>query len=386
MRNTLFLSLLASAAFFSCTPTATPVLSGDNIMVAEGDSEQTLNYVVHLNEPAPRPVTIDYTTTGVTATAGEDFVMATGTLTIPKGEDEASITLTILGDDEVEQDETFWVSYSNGENVNVPEPFNTITLENDDSPINAADSGYTTPMTYPDYTLVWNDEFDGSELNLDDWNYETGASGWGNNEAQFYRSGTNNVALQNGKLIITAKEESFGGASYTSARITTQGKQEFQYGRVDIRAKLPYGQGIWPALWMLGADIGQVGWPACGETDIMELIGHEPHKVHGTIHWGPQGSSTSQYLTGTYTLANGDFSDKYHVFSLVWEQDVLKFYVDDNVYHTVSKQNVGTSLWRHNHPFFFIMNVAVGGNWPGYPDATTQFPQYMLVDYIRVFQ
>lgn len=382
------LSLSLALLFTGCKGFEPPTLTGDDPVLSEGDATYNYEFTVQLNKDAEREVTLDYATTGVSATAGEDFGQVSGTITIPKGSNSATITIPIYGDQDAEQDESFWISYSNPVNVNIPEPFNTFVLVNDDDGLNLADSGYTTPSSYPDMTLVWSDEFDGTDLDMDNWNYETGngAGGWGNNELQYYRSGSSNTELRDGFLVITAKEESFGGSQYTSARLTTQGKKEFQYGRIDIRAKLPFGQGIWPALWMLGTNITSVGWPACGETDIMELIGHEPHKVHGTIHYGIQGSSTSIYTTGTYTLNDGDFSDEFHVFSLVWEEDLLKFYVDDNVYHTVSKASIGGQTWRHNNPFFFIFNIAVGGNWPGSPDATTHFPQYMAVDYVRVFQ
>jgi beta-glucanase (GH16 family) len=306
-------------------------------------------------------------------------------VTWPKGEKVAQLALEVRGDSTYEPDETLWVSFSEPEHVLLPNPFFTVTLENDDS-YAGADSGYVTPTSYPGKTLVWAEEFDGSSLSSSSWNYETGATGWGNNELQFYRNDPSNVRVDNGRMIITARKEQFGGAEYTSARVTTKGKREFQYGRIDIRAKLPKGQGLWPALWMLGANISQVGWPACGETDIMELIGHQPNKVHGTAHWGVQGSGVSTYRTGTYTLSEGDFSQAYHVFSLVWVENSLQFLVDDQLYHTINVSHVSPATYRHNAPFFFIANIAVGGNWPGAPDASTVFPQSMYVDYIRVFQ
>ena len=352
-------------------------------LLNEGDATHVLLFPVSLNMAADRTVEFEYTTTSLSAQADEDFTTVTGTAVIEKGSSQAVIEIPILGDTDEEQAEQFWISYSNGENVNIPEPFNTVTLLNDD--ISTNDSGYTTPLSYPGYTLVWNDEFDGTSLDQSSWNYETGAGGWGNNESQYYRSGTNNAEVANGKLTITAKEEAYSGAPYTSARITTMGKREFQYGRIDIRAKLPYGQGIWPALWMLGANFPTTGWPSCGETDIMELLGHEPNKMYSTAHWGVQGQN-SIYSTGSYTLASGDFSQAFHVFTLKWEEDLLQFFVDDNLVHTITKSNVGTATYRHNAPFFFIFNIAVGGTWPGYPDQTTVFPQRMTVDYIRVFQ
>jgi beta-glucanase (GH16 family) len=377
---------LSGALLLACEPAEIPTLLADNLSVVEGNANSTLVYSINLSAPAPKEVTLDYKTSDQSAEAGTDYTATSGSIVIAKGESSAQVEIEILGDTETEFDEVFWISYSNAQNVNVPNPFNTITLMNDDTGIDTSDAGYTTPTSYPGMTLVWSDEFNSTSLDLNSWNYESGAGGWGNQELQYYREGTSNTSFQNGKLVITAKEESFGGAPYTSARITTKDKQEFQFGRIDIRARLPFGQGIWPALWMLGANFPDVVWPGCGEIDIMELIGHEPNKVHGTAHWGEEGQYPSTYYTGTYTLPSADFSDEYHVFSLVWQQNSLQYYVDDNLFHTITTSNVGTATYRFNAPFFLIFNVAVGGQWPGSPDASTQFPQHMAVDYIRVFQ
>lgn len=383
MRNYVLLS--SALLLLACRTAEVPVLVADDLRISEGDAAREVVFPVHLDAPAPRAASVNVELVGQTATSGEDFAPLSSTLSWSKGEQDAEVRFTVNGDSDYEDDETLWVGFSQPSEVLLPNPFFTVTLENDD-PYSGSDSGYVTPTSYPGYTLVWNEEFDGSSLNSADWNYETGGHGWGNNELQNYRNDPSNIRVENGRLIITARNESFGGNAYTSARVTTQGKKEFQFGRIDIRAKLPKGQGIWPALWMLGSNISTVGWPACGETDIMELIGHEPHKVHGTTHWGVQGSGVSTYRTGTYTLQQGDFSDAYHVFSIIWVQDNIKFYVDDQLYHTVSVSHVSPATYRHNAPFFFIANVAVGGNWPGSPDATTVFPQSMYVDYIRVFQ
>ncbi|MEY2971900.1 MAG: hypothetical protein RL738_741 [Bacteroidota bacterium] len=383
MRNLMLLS--TTLLFLACRSADVPVLVAEDLRVAEGHTDREVVFPVHLNAPAPRAASVKAELVGQTATAGSDFAPMSTTVSWAKGEQDAEVRFTLKGDSMYEEDETLWVGFSQPDEVLLPNPFFTVTVENDD-PYSGSDSGYVSPTSYPGYSLVWNEEFDGSALNTANWNYETGAGGWGNNELQHYRNSPSNVRVENGRLIITAQKENFGSSEYTSARVTTQGKKEFQYGRIDIRAKLPKGQGIWPALWMLGANIGTVGWPACGETDIMELIGHEPHKVHGTTHWGVQGSGVSTYRTGTYTLQQGDFSDQYHVFSIIWVENNIRFYVDDQLFHTVSVSHVSPAEYRHNAPFFFIANVAVGGNWPGAPDATTVFPQSMYVDYIRVFQ
>jgi hypothetical protein len=245
-------------------------------------------------------------------------------------------------------------------------------------------TGYETPDNYEGMTLVWRDEFNGSALNTSDWTFEigTGNNGWGNNELQYYRS--DNTEVRDGHLIITARQETFGGRNYTSSRIITQGKQDFRYGRVDIRAVLPEGQGLWPALWMLGSSFSSVGWPSCGEIDIMELVGGETgdDQVYGTAHWEAGGSPAK--FTGSYTLNSGKFSDEFHVFTIMWDDSSIRWYVDDVQYHVIDTSPAELDAFRDN--FFFIFNVAVGGNWPGSPDATTRFPQRMIVDYVRIFQ
>lgn len=243
--------------------------------------------------------------------------------------------------------------------------------------------GYSTPESYEGMDLVWRDEFDGNELSAD-WTYEigTGSNGWGNNELQYYRK--ENTEVHDGYLIITAKEETFQDMSYTSSRIITSGKQSFQYGRIDIRAAVPKGQGIWPALWMLGSNFTTVGWPACGEIDIMEMIGGtgKDNTVHGTVHWQNAGNYAS--YGDHYTLKSGILADEFHVFSIVWNASSITWYIDDIEYHVIDI--TPAELSEFHNDFFFIFNVAVGGNWPGSPDLSTVFPQRMAVDYVRVFQ
>ena len=244
--------------------------------------------------------------------------------------------------------------------------------------------GATSPTSYPNMSLFWADEFTGSELSDNYWSHETGngSNGWGNNELQFYRP--QNTSVKDGHLIITAKKEPFGGKEYTSSRIVTKVKKEFRYGRVDIRAALPKGQGIWPALWMLGSNFDTVSWPACGEIDIMEMVGGSGREntVHGTVHWSNNGSH-AQY-GGSKSLTSGKFADEFHVFSIVWNANSITWLVDNTVYNTMS--TTPAQLAEFQEKFFLIFNVAVGGNWPGNPDATTQLPQTMYVDYVRVFQ
>jgi len=244
--------------------------------------------------------------------------------------------------------------------------------------------GATSPTSYTNMKLVWADEFDDTALNSDFWSFETGngSNGWGNNELQFYR--TQNTSIQDGHLVITAKKEPFGGKEYTSSRIITKNKKEFRYGRVDIRAALPKGQGIWPALWMLGSNFDTVSWPACGEIDIMEMIGGggRENTVHGTVHWQNEGKHAQ--FGGKTTLPSGTFSDQFAVYSITWDATSIRWFVDNKQYHVIDTTPAELDEFRRN--FFFIFNVAVGGNWPGSPNTTTTFPQHMIVDYVRVFQ
>lgn len=250
--------------------------------------------------------------------------------------------------------------------------------------ISIPSGGATSPTSYEGMNLVWEDEFEGSTLNAQNWGHETGTgdNGWGNNELQFYRP--QNTSLQDGFLIITAKKEAFGGREYTSSRIITKDKKQFRYGRIDIRAALPRGQGMWPALWMLGSNFDQVGWPACGEIDIMEMVGGNGREntVHGTVHWQHDGQRAE--FSGNYRLPSGTLADQFHVFSIVWDAQTIRWLIDNREYHVIDTTPAQLDEFRRS--FFFIFNVAVGGNWPGSPDATTNFPQHMFVDYVRVFQ
>ena len=250
------------------------------------------------------------------------------------------------------------------------------------------------PRVEKSWNLVWSDEFNGADGSLPDpakWVMETGGKGWGNQELETYTTRPANAQVKGGNLVITAQQETYKGADnvtreYTSARMKTRGLFEQAYGRVEARIKIPFGQGIWPAFWMLGDDIGTVGWPACGEIDIMENIGKEPSTVHGTIH-GP-GYSGAHGIGSPSSLPNGQkFSDDYHLYAIEWEPEQIRFYVDKNLYATRTPADLpqGTK-WVYDHKFFIILNVAVGGGWPGNPDKTTVFPQQMLVDYVRVYE
>ena len=242
--------------------------------------------------------------------------------------------------------------------------------------------------------LVWSEEFAGDSLNEADWNYLLGTgynndgSGWGNNELQYYRR--ENTAVRDGKLVITAREEDYENRRYTSSRLTTDDKREITFGRIDARAKLPIGQGIWPAIWMLGADFPEdQGWPAAGEIDIMEYLGHQPNTLFGTVHYGASfGKDYRHKGDSTRLEGTAPFHEDYHTFSIDWRQDTIEWLLDGDPYHrfTATDAREAGQPYPFNAPQYFLINLAVGGNWPGNPDSTTQFPQELLVDYVRVYQ
>lgn len=233
--------------------------------------------------------------------------------------------------------------------------------------------------------LVLQDEFNTDDfIDTNIWDFEigTGNNGWGNNELQYYTNRTENASVQNGVLIITAKEEEYNGSGYTSARMITKGEQE--YGRFEARIRLPYGQGVWPAFWLLGADCGPaVVWPECGEIDIMEYRGQEPTTVHGSVHGN--GFSGADAITKSYSLVNDRFDTDFHVFGIEWTPEYINFYVDDVLYNQITPEDV-PGEWVFDHPFKIIINLAVGGSFVGAPNSETVFPQTMLVDYVRVYK
>ena len=253
------------------------------------------------------------------------------------------------------------------------------------SGIDIPTTGFTSPTSYDGMTMIFEDNFDGNSLDATTWTHETGTgtNGWGNFELQSYTP--DNTTLQDGHLIITAKEQQSGGADYTSSRIISQGKFDFRYGRVDIRAAIPEGQGLWPALWMLGTNFNSVGWPACGEIDIMEKVGGtgRENTIHGTVHW--QNSGQHAEFGGDVSLSTNTTS-QFHVYSIVWTSTRISWYIDGNTtpFHVIDTSPGELDEFRRE--FFLIMNVAVGGLWPGSPNASTTFPQHMIVDYVRIFQ
>lgn len=353
----------------------------------ERSSTSTTSYrfTINVTPTCSKPITVNYKTVDATAVAGKDYTAVNGKLTIPANTLNAYIDVTVSKDSLRQEDQIFTLELSAPTNASISGTGKaTGTIQNNGTYLPVDGTGYAGATTYPGMTLAWSDEFTANYINSNNWSYDTGGSGWGNNELEYYTNSNKNAFATSGYLVIEARKETMGTNNYTSARMISKDKKTFTYGRIDFRAKLPKGQGVWPALWMLGNNIGTTPWPACGEIDIMELLGHEAQKTYGTIHWGAAGGA-STHIGGNYSLPSLTFNDKFHLFSLKWEADKMTFLIDDVVFFTANKSQV-TGNYPFDKPFFFIMNVAVGGNWPGNPDATTVFPQRMIVDYVRVFQ
>ena len=229
------------------------------------------------------------------------------------------------------------------------------------------------------YRLVWSDEFEKGYIDSSKWGFDIGGNGWGNNELQYYTSRWENAYVSNSQLHIRAIRGYYDGRDYTSARLLTKGKFDFQYGYVEARIALPRLSGIWPAFWMLGRNIDQVGWPSCGEIDILEAV-NEENKAYATCHWNSNGHAE-------YGLSSGYFDvTQFHTYSMYWDRERIQVFIDNNrIYEIYIKDGTGNT-WAFHNRFFLILNVAVGGNWPGWNIDNNRLPAEMLVDYVRVYQ
>ncbi|MEO7922597.1 MAG: family 16 glycosylhydrolase [Chitinophagaceae bacterium] len=387
------LTVLSNCNKKGSSPTPTPSLpkiSIDDQSRPEGNTgTTTFSFTITLDHTSSQSVSVAYTTAEGFARVNTDFVPAAQTITFLPNELQKTITISVVGDDIKEGDDDFKVLLSGAVNAVIYKGTGVGVIENDDSRVDFTNAGYDAPTSYPGYTLAWADEFNGTTLNLADWSFENGDGcpgicGWGNNELEYYTSRPENLFFQDGKMIIEARKENYAGKNYTSSKILTRGKKMFKYARIDIRAKLPRGKGIWPAFWMLPQNNVFGNWPKSGEIDLMEMIGHEANRTYGTLHFGPGPGSTQ--LGRNYTLPSGIFNDEFHVFSLEWKQNQMKWLIDGNVFSTYTNADFGTNNYPFNEDFFLIFNMAVGGNWPGSPDATTYLPQWLIVDYVRVYQ
>lgn len=262
--------------------------------------------------------------------------------------------------------------------VSTPEPTAT--------PVPPTPIPTATPLPWEraGWNILWHDEFDGPELDLANWTFDLGGNGWGNSELQNYSNRPENVRIENGMLVIEARKETeLSKGLYSSARIKTQGLQAFQYGRIEARMKLPQGKGIWPAFWMLGENFNKAGWPGSGEIDILEYIGKTPDTIYATVH--APGYSGAKGVGSKLVVNAETLKNDFHVYAIEWQENEIRWLFDDQEYFKLTPQDV-PGEWIFDHPFFLILNLAVGGGWPGYPDSTTPFPQFLTVDYVRVYQ
>ena len=325
----------------------------------------------------------------ITATA---IIVATGILAACSSDSSSSspvppqnVTLSEVegsSDNETSMSSSSWALSSSDSRVTEDESScSSWTLSSDDSRVTEVESSSS------ESPYLWHDEFD--SIDTTKWTFETGtgASGWGNNEWQYYTARKENAFVQDGILHIRANKEDYEGAKYTSARIITKGKFSFTYGTVEARIALPVGKGIWPAFWMLGANIDAVSWPACGEIDIIEAVNDE-NVVYGTNHW-QAGGNQADYGNNTrdyYGTSKELDITQFHNYKMVWNEKLIAMYVDDFKYQEIAIENAKDGLEAFHKPQFFILNVAVAGNWPGFEVDDSQFPNEMLVDYIRVSQ
>jgi len=393
MKNPMYSLVLISLVLMSCTKDSPdpgdvlPQLSAQGISISEGNIDSKIVVDFRLNKTSNDVVHGVIQTEDGTAKSGEDYVPVNHQIiSFEPGEIRTSYTISILGDVDPEEDEFFNIIITNTEGAVFDGAPVVVILENDDAKADYSvpTSGYETPESYDGMISVWSDEFNDEQLDTKYWTHEigNGSGGWGNNELQYYRK--ENTYFKDGSLVIEARKENFSGFKYTSSRLITRNKFDFRFGRIDVRAALPQGQGLWPAIWLLGSSFATVGWPACGEIDIMEMVGGQGREntTHGTAHWSEGGSHAS--FSEAYTLSKGSFQNDFHVFSVIWDETTIEWYVDDLKFHEMDITSSGKSEFLFDH--FLILNVAVGGNWPGNPNATTDFPQRMGLDYVRVFQ
>ena len=369
------------------TPPSLPAASISSVSGDRNPAGSVFTFTVSLSSAATSDVTVHYATVAGTALETKDYAAAAGNVSIAAGKTSATIVVQVTGDSLRKANQTFYVQLDAPKNctLKTSKGFGTIINENGlYFPVD--NTGYSTPNTYPGYTLAWADEFNSITIDETSWTFESGNNnGWGNGELENYTNRAQNAFASNGNLIIEARQEDYNGSQYTSARMVTKAKKTFKYGRIDIRAKLPSTKGIWPALWLLGNNIDAVSWPACGEIDMMELLGQEPNKMYSTLHWGATFQLHDSKGTN-YVLPTGSFDQEFHVYSMDWEENSIKIFVDDQQIFSATNNDVTGNPYPFNNDFFFIFNIAVGGNWPGAPDANTTFPQRLVVDYVRVFQ
>ena len=388
MRKVTILNIILLISVLACGDKGdpvveTPLLSMNSLSVIEGNSSNTVYLNLTLSPSSDENIDFLIEARDISAKINEDYSLGQQVISVAAGQISVPIRIEILGDELYEEDEVFKIEVIPPSHSSIQSISAEVEILNDDNSnaVEIPSGGYKSPLNYNGMKLIWSDEFDDSPGS--DWVYEIGrgSNGWGNQELQYYTD--ENHFVKEGHLVIEARNEDRFNSFYTSTRMITKDRFEFKYGRVDIRGALPEGQGIWPAFWMLGANFSDVGWPHCGEVDIMEMIGGKGREkvVHGTVHYDKQGHV---YTGDSIKLTSGTFHDQFHVFSIIWDENSIRWLMNDIEYNRFEINTTEREVF--NKEFFFIINLAVGGIWPGYPDQSTQFPQHLIVDYIRVFQ
>ena len=375
----------------SSTPEVVPFITIERVTNTEGNNGTTaFNFTVKLNKPTTGNVSVSFSVTAGLAKEGTDYNLPPAFFILfNAGEIQKNITVNVIGDDIKEADEDFTVTLTNPSGATILSGTARGIITNDDTKVPFTTAGFSTPAAYPGMILTWADEFSGTALNTNNWSYDIGDGcpslcGWGNNELQYYTNSPDNVFVQDGSLIIESKKQTIGGKEYSSGRIKTDGKQSFKFGRIDIRAISPSGRGIWPALWMMPQNNVYGTWPNSGEIDLMEVKGHDMKTAYQTVHYGPGPPST--FTSKTFTLTKGNFNDSFHVYSMIWTIDTIRLLINNVEVNRVTAADLAGRIYPFNEKFFFILCTAVGGNFPGAPDATSTYPQWLIVDYVRVFQ
>ncbi len=396
MKISILIMLLLIFGVFSCdktemrTPIVTvekPVFSINDTSIIEGDNKY-FEIKVKLSGKHPNSILIPYYTLSGLAEPFSDYEPIDGILEFVGTDslEAQSIFIEIKDDDIFEENEDFKIVFTIDSSVIAADTILSVSIIDDDIEFTDNDyPGYVTKLHQEGWTLILNDEFSGNKLNKNHW-YVQDRGNWYNEEVQYYSP--QNLKIENGLLTFIAKKENYKGSSYTSARINSRDKMVFKYGKIEFRAKLPYSKGLWPALWLQGNELYQLGWPKRGEIDIMELKGHIPNTISSTIHYADLSGNHKYPTSKKYTLPKGEFKDEFHVFTMKWDEYKLKFYVDDKLYNTIFHNNFHYYNNKNpfKYPFYVIMNVAVGGNFGGDPDATTVWPQTMDIDYVRIYK
>jgi beta-glucanase (GH16 family) len=381
-------ALLFCLFLVACKDDTGPLNVGDprlvvyNLSFDETNEDRDVIYYVRMMGEITFDVPVDYLSVDGSAIAGVDYEAFSGQLVFGPGEMIKELPITIKGNELIEDKEEFTIEFSS--------PVGDFTAAEVTIEINDDDDVETEIDVPAGYSLEWHDEFNREAIDASNWTYETGdgtafglPAGWGNDELQIYTNSSDNSMITTESnasvLAITARENGSGG--YTSAKLTTNDLVSVRFGRIDVRAKMPEGQGLWPAVWMLGDNRGIVDWPGCGEIDIVEVLGHEPDLMYATVHY-TNGENRNGEIGEELRSTGASFSEEYHVFTLEWTPEIMAFFVDGQEVHQVAIQSDMKEFLRS---FYLILNVAVGGNWPGDPDGSTVFTQTMYVDYVRVF-